>query len=259
MGTRLLAALPLAVLALPGCETAETARNVGGAVAADKEPPPVEDLCGDHGAHCLSWYYWFSSEASGAGWLAGRYKSLEEDERRLRERAAEARKVQFDEDHRELVARYGFELYWQAVEYEEEAEGRRRKAEALREFVAGWLAAYSSEKEAYLAVAAAALDRAWGMYCRDVPLRALEAERVGETWYEVADRLGTEAANRAAQAGELLPETDYLREALAHRIEGGERPWGKPGLYEEPALVAPGYENAGETLLSAMSCEGGGR
>ena len=258
MGTRLLAALPLAVLALPGCETAE---NVRGAVAADKEPPPVEDWCGDHGAYCLSMYYYYSAEAFGAGGLAESYRRSEEDERVYRQQAAEEWKRPVDEDWQEVADRHGLDVRWRAAEYEERAEGERRKAEALREFVAGWLAAYPSEKEAYLAVAAAALDRAWGMYCRDVPLRALEAERGGETWHEVVDRLGTEAADRAAQAGELLPDPDYKREDFASQIEGGERVsmGGASNGYSEPARVAPGYENAGETLLSAMSCEGSGR
>lgn len=268
-----LAALPL----LSGCETAETARTVGHIVAA-AEKPPIEDLCGG-GESCLRTYYRFSSEAFGTGGLTAHYRGLEQSERshRDKERAQLQRIVAISQNRwfdkcavrhpegwciaterslREDNAR------WRAAEYRERAEGVKSRREALQRYVAGWLAAYPTEREAYLAVAAAALGRVRERYCSDLPLRALDAERGGETWREMADRLGREAADRAEQAGELLPDPGYetagewlrvARSRFARRIEGNASGRLKP------ALVAPGYENDGERLLTAESCEGGER
>ena len=238
----LAAALAAVPLALAGC--AETARHAPQTVVTDPRPP-IEELCSD-GHHCLSRYYMFSSEAFGTGGLAEYYRRLESDERFYRSENPERCRI-----HGSMIGGgYICKTFGEA------AESAKNQREALQDFVARWLAAYPSAREGYLALAAAALDRAWEVYCSDLPLRALDAERdaerVGETWYEMADRLGPEAADRAQRAGELLPEPDFqrkMREWLAQRIEGR-------GGYALP-LIAPGHENAGEPLLTAMSCEGG--
>ena len=234
----LAAALAASPLALASC--AETAQR-GQQVTAAAGTPPIEERCR---AGCLSTYYLFSSEAFGTGGLAELYRRSEEDE-------SFYRGLEIDDPGRCLIHASligGGSTCTTAADF---ADSVKNSREWLQEFVAGWLAAYPTAKEAYLAIAAAALEHTWERYCNDLPIRALEAERVGETWYEMADRLGPEAADRAQQAGELLPDPDYERERLAQQFEG-------EGGHALP-LIAPGYENSGEPLLTAMSCEGGER
>ena len=238
MRLRNLAALAAVHVVLGGC--AETSQH-GRHVVSAAERPPIEDLC--EGRGCLADYYMFSSEAFGTGGLAEYYISSEEEEKHFR--SLNQKHCRY---HPPKIAKHicpgGIHFV-----YGKRAESVKNRREAYKEFVAGWLATYPSEKEAYLAIAAAALDRAWERYCSDIPLRSLNASRVGKTQTQTWDEKNPPDTYFGGMP-HVLP-APLARDHLARWMEGG-------GSYDSPARVAPGYENASESLMTVMSCDEGG-
>ena len=239
MRLRNLAALAAVHVALGGC--AETTQR-GQRIVSAAERPPIEELC--EGRGCLADYYMFSSEAFGTGELAEYYISSEEEEKLFWSLNQKHCRYHPPKIAKHICPR-GIH-----VTYGRGAEDVKNRREAYKEFVAGWLATYPSEKEAYLAIAAAALDRAWERYCNDIPLRALDAARVGETQTRTWDGKNPPDAPDVAYHPfglglDISPSAPVERERLARRIERSR--------------IASGYENAGESLLTVMSCEGSER
>lgn len=204
MRLRNLAALAALHVALAAC--AETPRTVGHFEAAAQAPtlPPIGKLCDTWFGDCLSYYHLFSSEAFGTG-------GLTEHLLELKRRAGDY----------ETMESQGFHLLGTPARVF--AEMKRDERETIQKFVAQWLAAYASDGEAYLAMAAVALEHALDEYCTEFPFLAI--------------------IQRKRELG-LKVESQWI-EGYMERLGGSE------------GLVAPGYENAGESLLQYAPCDGG--
>lgn len=113
------------------------------------------------------------------------------------------------------------------------AEWTRHERETIQEFVAQWLVAYPSDREAYLALAALALEHALDEYCSELPQRAIRQREI-----ERQIALGL----RTSSGGSILAKT----------LEGGG---GDRYVEVSQGLVAPGYGNAGESLLQYAPCD----
>ncbi|MCY3810129.1 MAG: hypothetical protein OXG58_12020 [Gemmatimonadetes bacterium] len=99
--------------------------------------------------------------------------------------------------------------------------------------MAQWLVAYPSDREAYLALAAVTLEHALDEYCSEFPQRARRQQEIER---QIAMGL------RTRNGGSILAKT----------LEGGG---GDPYVDVGQGLVAPGYENAGESLLHYAPCD----
>ncbi len=227
MRLRNLAALAALHMALAAC--AETPRTVGHVEAAAQGPtlPPIGELClEDEGDTCLEYYHLFSSEAFGTGGLTEHLLELKRWEEKY--------------ETQERLYRQGdtiLQVIYSMVPHggtpKDAAEWTRHERETIQEFVAQWLVAYPSDREAYLAMAAAALEHALNEYCSELPQRAIRQREIER---EIA--LGL----RTSSGGSILAKT----------LEGGG-----PGSYVDVGLglVAPGYENASESLLQYAPCD----